>query len=129
MTNYSKTITWTGKTGKTAHVTVALVTQRTIDADGDQVTVPCCDLEISATVDGLGCLGYGLRRVQGNPQAAAACGKLGIPADQLVLIDAAIAQIHATPEWQAKVAREEQAERDEQAYQAGLDRINRAMGR
>ena len=121
-------ITWTGKTGKTATVTVELVTERTHYADGANVTVPCCEMRIEGSVSGHGVVGYNVRRVS-HPGIAGACGKLGIPAEQMDLIEAAIAEVEATPEWQAKLEREAEAHRQALEHEAGAARIERAMNR
>jgi hypothetical protein len=125
-------ITWTGKTGKTAAVTINLVTERTVshycDGHRTEITKPCCEIEIEGSVEGMGVLGRSVRRID-NPAAAGCCGRLGIPEEQMVLIEAAIAEIKASPEWVAKLAREAQQDRMHAEYQADHDRVVKAMSR
>lgn len=107
-----------------ACVTVSLETSRTINADGEMVTVACCEMHIAATVAGqIVGTGSPIRRpmvVQGV-QIAATLGKLAIRPEHLAQIDAAIAEVQATPEWQAKVARQA-ANRKAAAERAESDR-------
>lgn len=116
-------IEWTTSKG-VACVTVILETSRTINADGDKIEVPCCEMHIAATVAGqLVGTSYPIRRhmvVQGV-QIAATIGKLAIRPEHLAQIEAAIKEIEATPEWQAKVARQE-ANRKAAAERAESDR-------
>lgn len=122
-------ITWTTGTGKEAKVTVALKTEKTIWADGDNVTVACCEMDITAEVDGLGCIGTG-RPMKITPQQGciAKIGKLGISAENLNRINAAIAEVEATPEWIAKVARIAQAEKEGREYDKHRAMMRRVMG-
>lgn len=125
-----KIISWTTGAGKTATVTVELVTERRIGHDdhlGD-IIKPCADINVTATVEGMGVVGYDYRRVDNHPQGVAAtCGKLGILEANAARIDAAIAEFETTPEWQAQRSKEARAARDAAEYEAGRDKIERAM--
>ena len=123
-----KEITWTTGTGKEAKVTVALRTERIIDADGDKVTVACCEMDITAEIDGMGHVGSGLPQKADHPIAVAKIGKLGINADNLARINAAIAEIEATPEWIDKSKRAAQAEKEGQEYDKHRAMMRRVMG-
>lgn len=125
-----KEITWTLSTGKEAKVTVELITKETIWADGDNVEVNCCEMKITAEVEGNGCIGT--TRPTSIPKndrgLVAAIGKLGINRDNLNRINAAIAEIEATPEWQAKIKGMEIAARESAEYEAHRAKMRKVMG-
>jgi len=125
-----KTIEWQTKSGKAARVEIELETSRTINADGDRVTVACAEMHITATVDNMyvggGHIEHYRQTVQGV-EVAGQIGKLYIPVAPMAEIDAAIAEIHSTPEWQAKVARQQAGEKTEKEYQTHLSTMRRAM--
>ncbi len=125
-----KTVTWTMQSGRTATVDVTLDTERTLYADGDNTTVPCCELHITASVESAGIVGYGRPDRPSNLPAAyaAAIGKLAMTADNLERVNAAIAEAEATPEWQAKVARIAAAEKTSEWYERHCETMQRAMG-
>lgn len=122
-------ITWITGTGKEAKVTVALKTERIIDADGDKVTVACCEMDITAEIEGMGFVGSGRpQKITPQQGCIARIGKLGINADNLARINAAIAEVEATPEWIAKVARITQAEKEGREYDKHRAMMRRVMG-
>jgi len=118
--------TWTTSDGRTAEVTVTLITSKALDADGDKITVPCCEMEITATVNGEQ-VGYGYPQAINHPVAVAMIGKLGISKANMVKVEAAINEIKATPEWQAKTAREEQNRKDEIEYDKHYAKMRKIM--
>lgn len=116
-------IEWTTSRGQ-AVVEVALATTKTINADGDSVTVPACEMSITATVAGQ-VVGFGhpiakAMTVQGV-EIAGTIGKLAVRPEHMAQILAAISEVEATPEWQAKVAAQE-ANRKSAAERAESDR-------
>ena len=117
---------WTTSDGRTAEVTVTLITSKVLDADGDKITVKCCEMVIRATVNGE-MVGYGYPQTISHPVAVAMIGKLGISKTNMVKVKAAIDEIKATPEWQAKVAREEQNRNDQIAYDKHCAKMHKAM--
>ncbi len=125
-----KQITWQGSKGDTRTVTVELQTENAINADGDQVKVACCELKITAEVEGHGVVGYTAPQQKSGLPAGhpAAIGKLPIPADKVAEIEAAIAECKATPEYQAKLAQSKVADQADAEYEKRTARINRAMG-
>lgn len=123
-----KAITWNTKDGKAVTVTVDLKTSRTINADGDKVEVKCCEIEIFATAEGLGVVGSGRPEEIKHPELAAKIGKLGITAARLAEINEAIAEVEATPEWQAKMVAKAQAEKAEREYDAHRAKMAKVMG-
>ena len=131
MTTTTKKIEWTLTSGKKASVTIELQTTKTIDADGDKFDVKCCEMHILGEVQGLGTVGYTIARtpvtVAGTTYPAT-IGKLAIPADKLLEIDAAIAEIEATPEWRAKVAAEERALAADLEYEKHREKMRKIMG-
>lgn len=121
------TIAWQTTDGRRAEVEVALETSREVDADGYKATVDCCDLVIEATVEGR-LVGFGRPvGVKGHPLAAAKIGKLGIPAAQLTLIEAAIGEIEASPIWRAKLAAERVADFEADEYERNYKKIMNAL--
>jgi hypothetical protein len=119
-------VRWTLSTGKEAKVTIELVIKKTIDADGHKVTVPCCDLMIAAEVEGMGVVGYG--HPQKAQTAPAKIGRLAISQENLGLINAAISEIEAMPEWQAKVAGEQKVAEHDAVYETHRAKMRKVMG-
>ena len=123
-----KEITWEIKDGKKAMVEIALILSRVLNADGHKVRVPCCEIGVIATVEGSGCVGTGRPSAVNQQGCVARIGKLGIPADQLAEIKAAIAEIEATPEWQAKIDRQKKSEKEGREYEAHREMMRKVMG-
>lgn len=123
-------VAWMTGTGKQATVDIELVTSRTINLDGDKHTVPCCEIEITASVEGLGIVGTGEpTTIPANGRNLVACiGKLGLTSETRALVEAAIAEIKASPEWTAKVAAQAAAIASSAQYEAGRERMHRVMG-
>jgi hypothetical protein len=120
-------ITWITGTGKEAKVTVALKLEKEIWID-QPATVACCEMDITAEIEGMGIVGSGRPQKADHPVAVAKIGKLGINADNLARINAAIAEVEATPEWIAKVARIAQAEKEGREYDKHRAMMRRVMG-
>jgi hypothetical protein len=55
-------------------------------------------------------------------------GRLVIQQAQMDEIKAVLAEIHATPEWQAKAAAEAKAAEESARYEAGREQMRRVMG-
>ena len=124
-----KEISWETKDGKGVTVTVALETEKRIWADGDEVFVPACEMVVSAEIEGLGCVGAGRpQKIAERQGCVALIGKLGLAADKLALVNAAIAEVEATPEWQAKMARRERAEKENEEYEKHRSVMRKVMG-
>jgi len=122
-------ITWTTGTGKEARVTASLKLEKTIWADGDNVTVSCCEMDITAEVEGLGCVGCGRPvKIDLRQGCIAKIGKLGINAENLTRINNAIAEIEATPEWAAKVARIAKTDKEGREYDKHRAMMRKVMG-
>ena len=100
-----KRIEWTTASGKDAAITIVFRTEETVDADGDRCDVPACKIRINAEVAGMEIIGMPISRKPVNAGGAnypATIGGLVIPTDVLGQIDAVLAEIHATPQWQAQ---------------------------
>lgn len=121
-----KEITWITGDKREARVVVELVTSKVLDADGDKITVGCCELMIEATIDGY-LTGIGIHYID-HPVAVARIGKLGIAADNMATIEAAVAEIKSTPEWIAREAREAQNRKDSIAYDKHRAMMRKIMG-
>lgn len=124
-------IEWQTKDGRKVTVTVELETNRTINADGDKITVPVCEMNITAEVEGMGVVGMGgVQNVVVNTQGIVArIGKLAITADNLDRINEAIAEVEATPEWKEKVRRHERDMKVGEEYEAHRIKMEKIMGR
>lgn len=122
-----KEITWITGTGKEARVTVALKLEKEIWID-EPATVACCEMDITAEIEGMGFVGSGRPQKAAHPVAVAKIGKLGINADNLARINAAITEVEATPEWVAKVARIAQAEKEGREYDKHRAKMRKIMG-
>jgi len=112
------------KSGQTATVTITLVTEKTLNADGHKVTCAACEKKITANVTGLGDIAGHLKAYD-KKGAAARIGKLGILEKEYKLILSAISKIETHPIWVADVAKKEanlaehktrRAERKENGY-------------
>ena len=133
MSNLTKKIEWTTKSGKTVAVTMEIETSREINADGDKVTVPCCcDMHTTATVDGQ-TVGYSINTINASHPAhklgaVAMCGNLCITQTNYDAIKAAQLELESTPEWQAKVARQEASDKASREYDAHRAMMRKVMG-
>jgi len=121
-------IEWNTSRGPVA-VTVALVTERIID-ENLGITKPVCEIEITASTPAGVFRGRPVRKLQmvGGVQVAATIGKLAIRPEHLAMIDAAISEIEATPEWQANAAKQRQGAADMAKIEAGRETMRRVMG-
>lgn len=131
MNKIERRIEWKTASGKQAEIIIALQISRTVDADGDRCEAPCCDLNFRASVLGMGTLGYRISRepvLVGGTLYPASIGKLVIPAVQLAEIDAVLADIYATPEWQAKEAGIEANKKADAKYDQHRAFMRKQMG-
>jgi hypothetical protein len=124
-------IKWNAANGKQITVTVALQLKETIYADGDNVEVDCCKMHIDAVVEDMGTMATSAPRKSNKLPA----GFVAIMGSKLVLsqenydrVMAAIAKLEATPQWQAKVAAQKQADKSEQEYEAHRAKMAKIMG-
>jgi hypothetical protein len=132
MSNLTKTITWTTKSNKAVVVTMTIETIKEISADGDKITVSCCDMHTTATVDGQ-TVGYNINTINDNHPAhklgaVAMCGKLCIAQANYDAIKAAQTALANTPEWLAKVARKEASDKASKEYDAHRAMMRNVMG-
>ena len=125
-----KSISWVTSKGRKVDVSIRLVTNKQSDADGDKIDISCCEMEIMASVAGLGIVGSGTPWVRsGLPNGiVATIGRLAISQENLARINQAIAEIAETPEWQAKLARIAKSEKEGQEYDAHRARMRKVMG-
>jgi hypothetical protein len=132
MSNLTKTVTWTTKSNKTAVVTMTIETSKEINADGDKVTVSCCDMHTTATVDSQ-TVGYSINTINANHPAhklgaVAMCGNLCIAQANYDAIKAAQTELENTPEWQAKVSRQKASDKASKEYDAHRAMMSKVMG-
>lgn len=104
--------TWTLADGREISYTAELVLEREINADGDKVMVPCCEIKTAlVTPAGLGYVGSEINALRaplvkaGKTIVAVIGGKVAIVAETLAAIKAMIAEVEAAPEYQAKLAK------------------------
>jgi len=121
-------IEWNTSRGPVA-VTVALVTERVID-DNLNITKPVCEIEITASTPAGVFRGRPVRKLQiiNGVQVSATIGKLAIRPEHLAMIDTAISEIEATPEWQTHAAKQRQGAADMAKIEAGRETMRRVMG-
>lgn len=128
----TRKIEWALSTGRPASVTIELITSRKVWADGYDTEVACCEMMIDIEAAGRDC--GSIINEMPKPQAINGtlythyAGKLAIPADKMQEINAAIAEIEATPEWQAKLARQAAAEEADRKYEAHREQMRKVMG-
>jgi len=127
-------IRWNLRDGREAKITIELITSREIDADGPKVAVDVCERRVRVDVDGL-VMGYDIERIEpqvvGWPIARIVAGRvygsrMYITADIMERYEAAVAEIEATPEWQAKVERERKEYAANAEYEAHAAWMRRA---
>ncbi len=103
-----KEITWTLGDGRKATYTVELELEKEINLDGDISTVPCCEINQSMYVP---CMGFIEAYAEKLPKPVkhnsgkilvGKIGNIGITQDIYDQIQAAIAEVESSPEWQAK---------------------------
>jgi len=125
-----KSISWVTGKGQKVDVSIRLVTNKQSDADGDKIDISCCEMEIMASVEGLGIVGSGAPWVRsGLPNGiVATIGRLAISPENLARINQAIAEIAETPEWHAKLARIAKAEKEVREYDAHRAKMRKVMG-
>lgn len=103
------------KNGKTVTMTGKLITRKTHYADGANVEVDCCEIYTDITVEGMGTMSGGISALTKIQQAKLPagythqCDRIAMTAAQYDLWRSIIDTLHATPEWQAKIAAEKQA--------------------
>lgn len=124
----TRELSWTAN-GHTCKVTATLRTAKTVDADGVAVKIDCCEMSVTLQVDGR-IVGYGAPiRCQGLPNGRVArMGRASLTAARTAEIEAMIAELKATPEWQAKLANDVQAETEAAGYDAHRARMRTVMG-
>lgn len=125
-------ITWITSRGQ-AVVTVELITERDVNNDGDHCTVKCCEMRIYGEVKDAGLSGTSIEKLYkpigaNGTQYTHGCGKIAISKEKMVEINAAISEIKATPEWQAKLESERKAEVAGREYDEHCARMRKAMG-
>jgi hypothetical protein len=121
-------VNWELGSGKKATVTIEMVTEKAINTDGDKFNIKTCEIDIVAKVEGMGVVGYNLIEKDMGNGIVATIGKLGITADNLSRIKAAMATFETTPEWAAKIAGERAATIDEIEYQEHSAKMEKVMG-
>ena len=110
MKNQIETVEFKTSKGAQVVVTAELILSKTHYADGDNVTVDCCEMSpVRATIDGFPeQVGYQELHSPVNHEAGqmlAKIGKLGLIAENMILVESAIDKLKKHPTWIAKQAR------------------------
>ena len=119
-------IKWTTGAGSKVETVVELITEKTVYADGYNVAIACCDIQIVVSHDGE-IVGYGFTPSRLVPGAVALAGRLPVNQANYDRVCAAIAACKATPQWIAKEAAEEAAALDNARYDREQRAIEAAM--
>jgi hypothetical protein len=105
-----KQIEWNLQNGSKATYAIELRLSKIVSLDGDKMSIPCCEIERSMTIEGSGYLSEIIskldkpRTVNGKTAIAAIGGKVGIDAETYHNIMSAIAEVEAAPEYISKLA-------------------------
>lgn len=128
-----KQITWKTQAGLNVTATVELITEKTINLDGDKFTVKCCEKTMSVEVEGVGYQGSWVQPLP-SPVAGknglvlvAKVGKLGLTQEQVDALIALNTAIEATPEWQSKLEAQKRALQAEKEYDAHSAKMRKLM--
>jgi len=131
-----KTVSWKIKDGRTATVTISIDKNlREIEFGGKVVEVvegrmSTWSINYSATVEGMGELNALGNPVEDAPAPfAGKLGKLGFSAEIREQIEAAVAEVKASDDWQRKVASERANDAAAREYDSAKARIENAMAR
>lgn len=131
MTNkIERKISWTNSKGQSVEARIGIRTERTLNADGDTCTVPCCEWYEDVELDGH-TIGYAIEHIApqmvGAIRVTGRCGTVGIPDTIMDQIDVAKAELRATDVWQAHEADAIRARQEADEYAAHTARVERAM--
>ena len=127
---YESETEWMLRSGKPVSVLIRLQIQETISADGDECPSSCCEIETRATAPGMNNRYNPIIRtpqIVAGVKYPATIGRLVIPAEQLEQIDAALAAIHKSAEWQEKKQREAGAEEGNRRYEIRRQKMKQMM--
>ena len=128
-----KTIEWKLASGKKAEYTIALNLEKEINADGDKVKVPCCDIKETIDIEGhTGFISAYIEEKRGTASGikyvAVIGGKVAISEDIYSQIRAAKSEIESTPEWIKKVEKDAQNLKEIAEYEAHRSKMQKMMG-
>jgi len=121
---------WKTRNGQTLNATAELITKETIWADGDEVEVKCCKIEIKYHLDGkyITC-----GRPTKAPKAGEklgfswVVGKIGMTEETYQLVKSAIDEVEKSPEWQSKIKAQKEADKVDYEYSLHTARVDRMM--
>jgi len=108
-----------------------MVTQRTtetVNADGHEVEVNRYSVTVTATVEGMGCIGSGMPITDGMPAGIAArIGKLAMVPANYAAVKAMLDDINNNEAAQAHRARLDAVAVADASYEAGCNEVDRCM--
>lgn len=124
----TKVIEWTNSKGQAVTVVLGIQTTEIAYCDGHNVEVPCCRWLERVELDGLFAAGSIDRisppiKATGGVMVAGRADRIGIPIEQMARIEAARAELRATPVWvshEAKIARNRAEAREYEASQRAM---------
>jgi hypothetical protein len=123
-----KVVTWTMGNGSKAEVTVTLDTEEILSYDNrlqKNLTKPCCNIRVEATMDGKDMQGIGnMFLVKNHPVVHARIGDLCITKVNYDRVRAAEAEVEASEYVQAWRSHEATAAKIDAEYKASERRIN-----
>lgn len=132
----TRKIEWQTSKGDNCSITIELQLTKTVYADGDDITVKCCEMvtnamhgdkEMGGYVDASDYARKRIAAAGAGETHAAICGRLLVPNEAYAQYVAAKAELESTPEWQAKVEREAKAIAEEIEDEKHYNRITNMM--
>lgn len=100
----SKLIKWTNSKGEKVVAKIEIVTSKVAGADGDSLTVDCCEWIESVELDGE-FVGDDIREISpvsvNGIKLTGKCESVGIPSVKMDAINKARTELRASPEWVA----------------------------
>ena len=126
MENQIETAEFKTSKGAQVIVTAKLILSKTHYADGDNITVDCCEMDlVKATIDGFPeQMGYYKLATPVDHESGrlyAAIGKLGLTTKNMILVESAIDRLKQHPAWIAKQARIEKNRKEIEEMEAQRD--------
>lgn len=123
-------VKWNTSKGQQVTVTVSLVTSETLNLDGYKHEARCCELNITAEVEGMGVVAYSEPYKANNlPTGVVAVmgGKLALNQEKYDLVMDAINKIKSSEAWQQKMKNQAAALKTEQDIERHRQKIKKAM--
>ena len=112
---------WKTKSGKQVKVIGNLITEKNINADGQNIEVKTCEINLNVTVDGKRMGGFisklPSQTVKDGITYTHRIGNMALTIDKVEIINNVRAELEATPEWVAKQAQIEKGKKELAEYE------------